>query len=147
MIMAYLATETIKWYASQKEMKFPSSSHKFPAWSWKVAPDWSISKWIFIFLRRVWLYIDCRVTLKRKIFGLSVENEFDSDIKEIDLVCSRIFSQHSCFLPLSNQKWPFQPFRWFSWNFDFLWMFNQRVGNIFSWNHIELGHLRLEYFL
>ena len=92
-----VATEPIKWYASQKEMKFPSSSHKFPAWSWKVAPDWSISKWLLIFFRRVWLYIDCRVTLKRKIFGLSVENEFDSDIKEIDLVCSRIFSQHSCF--------------------------------------------------
>ena len=112
MIVAYLATDPIKWYASQKETKFPCFSHKFPAWSWKVAPDWSISKWLFIFLRRVWLYIDCRVTLKRKIFGLSVENEFDSDIKEIDLVCSRIFSQHSCFLSLSISKWPFQPFPW-----------------------------------
>ena len=47
------------------------------------------------------LYIDCRVTLKRNIFGLSVENEFDSDIKEIDLVCSRIFTT---FLLFSSQQ-------------------------------------------
>ena len=51
--------------------------------------------------RQLDLYIDCRVTLKRNIFGLSVENEFDSDIKEIDLVCSRIFTT---FLFFSQSK-------------------------------------------
>ena len=45
---------------------------------------------------------------------------------------------------LSNQKWPFQPFHWFSWNFDFLWML--RVENTFSWNHIELETFEVGIF-
>ena len=36
---------------------------------------------------------------------------------------------------LSISKWPFHPFSWFSWNFDFLWT---AVGNTVSRNHFEL---------